>query len=440
MRIACVVLPLLMTYWIQPGVQAAELRAGVVRVDITPPLSMNSPLGGYGDRMNKPATGIHDRIFAKALTLEDGTRKFVIVTADMLGLPPTFKPEVVKQLNDAQFGLGNLILLPSHSHTSVEINAFHPGNTFKIPQVGIYNQPVHQFLIEKFAEAIRKSAEHLVPVRIGTASQAIPGWNRNRRNKDGLKEEDLTITRIDTLDGKSLAVLVNFTAHPTFLSSEQMEFSGDWPGQLQMTLESIIGPSTTVMYYNGAEGDQSVVPRPDSGSSRWEKMIRYGTELGVLAGQIFSKIETRQDVAFEFHREEFDLPPNSWHPRFKETGGKEYGLTEELLKEMLPKMYPRKTASVTLRLGDLLLIGIPGEMVAELGRTIKQRAAQQTGAAYPVIGGIADEWDGYILSAPEYRLGGYETSVSFYGETFGQTIVDGALKGVSALATMPKSK
>ena len=47
----------------------AELKAGVARLDITPPLSMKATLGGYGDRMNKPATGVHDRVFAKALVL-----------------------------------------------------------------------------------------------------------------------------------------------------------------------------------------------------------------------------------------------------------------------------------------------------------------------------------------------------------------------------------
>ena len=118
-----------------------------------------------------------------------------------------------------------------------------------------------------------------------------------------------------------------------------------------------------------------------------------------------------------------------------ETGGAEYGLTEELLKEMLPRMYARKMASVSLRLGDLLIVGIPGEMAAELGRAIKQRASKQTGAAFPVIGGLADEWDSYILPAAEYRHGGYEASVSFYGETLGTTIVEGALRGVSQLPT-----
>jgi len=47
---------------IEEPATAAELSAGVARIDLTPPLEMNSPLGGYGERMNRPAEGVHDQI------------------------------------------------------------------------------------------------------------------------------------------------------------------------------------------------------------------------------------------------------------------------------------------------------------------------------------------------------------------------------------------
>jgi len=50
-----------------------------------------------------------------------------------------------------------------------------------------------------------------------------------------------------------------------------------------------------------------------------------------------------------------------------------------------------------------------------------------------VVGGLADEWVSYILSAEQYRKGGYEASVSFYGEQLGQVIADGAVRGASRL-------
>lgn len=115
------------------------------------------------------------------------------------------------------------------------------------------------------------------------------------------------------------------------------------------------------------------------------------------------------------------------------TGGAEYGLSEKLLKEMLPVMFPSQGESISLRLGDLLIVGIPGEMAAVLGLKIKAEAKRTSGAAHPVIGGLADVWISYIFPADEYRRGGYEASVSFYGETLGDTIVAGAIAGVGEL-------
>jgi len=72
-------------------------------------------------------------------------------------------------------------------------------------------------------------------------------------------------------------------------------------------------------------------------------------------------------------------------------------------------------------------------MAAGLGRMIKSKAKQITGAKHPVIGGLANEWIIYILTAEAYRQGQYESSVSFYGETLGPTIVRGSLDGIRRL-------
>ena len=46
---------------------------------------------------------------------------------------------------------------------------------------------------------------------------------------------------------------------------------------------------------------------------------------------------------------------------------------------------------------------------------------------------MADEWVSYILPADEYRKGGYEASMSFYGETLGSTLEEGILRAVGGL-------
>ena len=411
---------------------SAELVAGASRVDLTPPMSMNAPLGGYGARMNRPAEGVHDRIFAKAVVLSDGERRFALVTCDMLGLAPPVKQEIIKRLGDG-WTAEQVLILPSHSHSAIEMNAINPNNTFGIPQIGIHDPELYDFTVNHFVDVIQRAADELQPVVIGTTSRDIPGWNRNRRKDSTLTDNEITITRIDTTDGKPLAALVNFTAHPTMMSEREMMFSGGWPGALQRTMEAAIGEGVTAMYYNGAQGDQTTIGRKTGGNSAWERSAQYGLELGLLAAEDWKSIKTHRDVAFDFHLQPIDLPESSWHPDFMSTGGAEYGLSEEILTELLPKMQPRQTTSGSLRLGDLLIIGIPGEMSAELGLNLKAQAKEITGAPHPVIGGLANEWISYILTAKAYNTGRYEASVSFYGETLGETITQGAITGLQEL-------
>ncbi len=59
----------------------AALKAGAVRVDITPPVGVW--LSGYGHR-DKPSDAVEDRLYSKALVLNDGRTKIAIVSTDLL--------------------------------------------------------------------------------------------------------------------------------------------------------------------------------------------------------------------------------------------------------------------------------------------------------------------------------------------------------------------
>jgi hypothetical protein len=408
------------------GANASTLQAGSVRVNITPPLDMKAALGGYGARMSKPATGEHDAIWAKALVLAQDERKFVLVTTDVLAFPPGFKAAVVERLTTNGWTANQILLLASHSHTSIDMMALHPGNTFAIPQAGIFQKELFEYTADRLAKAIRDADKDLVPILAASATISVPERNRNRRKAGGVHDTDLTVTRIDKRDGWPLAVIINWTAHPTFMDAQDMMFSGDWPGHLQRMIEALIGQGVNAMFYNGAEGDQSPVP-PDC-SSRWERAERYGREMGILAWRTWEKIEPREVRVFEYHTKTIDLPGRQPHADFMKTGGAEYGLNEPMMKTFLERLVPTQTHSTCLRLGDLVIVGVPGEMAAQLGLEAKAKVAQITGAHSVTIGGLADEWVSYILPAEEYGKGGYEASMSFYGQSLGKTLVDGMVQ------------
>jgi hypothetical protein len=406
---------------------ASPLQAGVARINLTPPLEMKAALGGYGARMSRPATGVHDAVWAKALVLAQAERKFAVVTADVLAFPPGFKAAVIERLAAPAWSADQVLLLPSHSHSSIDMMALHPGNGFGIPQVGIFHKELYENTAGRLARVIGDAGKNLVPVSAASAAVSVPDRNRNRRHGLAIHDTDLGVARIDTLDGRPLAVLVNWTAHPTFMEAQDMLFSGDWPGHLQRTMEALIGQGVTVMYYNGAEGDQSPTPPSDCGSN-WERAERYGREMGILAWQAWEKVQPRAVKVFDYHTESIVLPQRQPHPDFMQTGGAEYGLDAARMKDFLERLVPPATHSTCLRLDDWVILGVPGEMAAQLGLEAKSETRRITGAGCVTIGGLADEWISYVLPAEEYRKGGYEASMSFYGETLGSVLVEGVVR------------
>ena len=414
------------------GAVTEPLLAGAASVDLTPPLEMKVALGGYGERMSKPALGIHDAVRAKALVLEQGGRRFVLVTADILAFPPGFKTLVMDRLAADGWSSDQIMLLPSHSHTSFDMMTLHPGNSFEIPQLGIYRKDVTDHVADALARVIRVAGSNRVAAATASVTTSGEGKNRNRRHGGVIHDEGLTVTRLDGLAGQPVAVLVNWTGHPTFMEPEDMMFSGDWPGHMQRTLEALIGRGVIALFYNGAEGDQSPVPPADC-HSNWERAERYGREMGILAWQTWNKIQPRHAVDLKFHTETITLPERVAHPDFMKTGGAEYGLNEGMMKGFLSRLVPEKSHSTSLRLGNLVILGVPGEMAAELGLELKSRCRELTGLPCVTIGGLADEWVSYMLPAGEYRKGGYEASVSFYGETLGTTVVEGVTRGMRGL-------
>ncbi len=412
---------------VRAGEGNTPLQAGIARVDLTPPISMKATLGGYGERMSKPAVGVHDRVWVKCVVLSDGTKRLALVTADTLGFPPPVRIALMEKLKSQNVKVDEVMLLPSHSHTSFDLFALHPKNIFRIPQIGLFQQEAFDHVVSKLAEVITKANEKLVPVKVGTGRITLPGWNRNRRGVV-TSDPDFTLTRIDEASGKPLAALVFWAAHPTFLSAKEMLFSGDWPGHLQRTLEALIGSGATVLYANGAQGDQSPTPRPHSGESNWEKAEHYGRDLAQQAYGLWQKIAPSDDVPLRWQRCTFELPKKLKHKDFMKIGGKEYGILDSGLEIMLGALFPNQSRSLSVRLGDLQIVGVPGEMTAELGIEVKNRVKEQTGAKHVVIGGLADEWVSYILSAKEYTRGGYEATISFYGETLGPTVVEAVVK------------
>jgi neutral ceramidase len=411
------------------GAGAAPLEAGVSVANITPdPKKFHVPLGGYGERMNKPATGIHDYTLAKTNIFRQGDRKFALVTCDLLGIVRPLREQVLARIKDTGITSDNLMISASHTHASVEMNALHSGNIFGIPNIGIFDQKLLDFTADQIAAGIIEANKTFVPIKAGTGSTEVTGLNRNRRG-DPTVDPELTVTRIDTVDGKPLAVFVNFTAHPTYVGAEVMEISAEWPGYLQREVEAFM-PGTLCLYSNGAEGDTA--PSGGQGPSPFARAEDHGRKLAIAVLDLVKTIQTSADAKFDYSMTTLKLPPRKVPPALVEEAGPEYGLNETNIKPLIEALVPESSMLGVLRLGDLIAIAVPGELFSRLGLMIKHDL-EDAGAPHPIIVGLGNEWISYMMPPEEFTQGGYEPGVSFYGDQLGPVVTDQAIAAGTAM-------
>jgi hypothetical protein len=100
MRLTATTLPLLLAAWVSLGFPAPSAaadpapqtyRVGVAKTDITPGYPV--PLNGFANRKGTESAGVTQRIWAKALAIDDG-EPAVLIAVDTLGIPAAMTQEV----------------------------------------------------------------------------------------------------------------------------------------------------------------------------------------------------------------------------------------------------------------------------------------------------------------------------------------------------------
>lgn len=407
----------------------AGLAAGAARVNITPSLSEfpTISLAGFGERQGKPAQSVRDDIYARALVLSDGAHKVALVATDLIGISPGMKDAVLRELAGLGFTDENVLLAAAHDHSAPE--CLHPGGDVWPLAFGKFHPEYFKWTVARIADSVRQANAHLQPAQIGFASAALEGFNRNRRETGaGLVDPTMTVIKVAQAGPASgvrtIALVVNFTAHPTIMGGSSFDISGEWPGAMCRALESELGydqarSQGVAMFFNGAQGDQTHAG--DFGSG-WARVEAYGKALAGKAEALADGIQTQGGVKLAVRSLYWKLPAYRVSPAFIESTGQEYQLSPEQAAALASKLFPGSVRLQAVRLGDAVLMAVPGEAIAELGLAMKRDAAA-LGARYPMVIDLANDGIGYILSPEQYNLGGYESGTSFYGPQLGAILV-----------------
>jgi hypothetical protein len=379
-------------------------------------------LGGYGAREGKPAEGTLDTIYAKVILFDSGGKKSAVVTVDMCSVPVCVAEETLKKAAIANLTLERLLIVASHTHTGLEGFSLDRRNIVNNPNIGIFSEPVLNFVTDRLAKALAEANAGLQPVKAASGVVNLPDMNRNRRGSKVI-DPQLTVLRLDKLDGSPYAVLVNYTAHGTFVSENDMLVSGEWAGSMQRTVEDLIGGGAICLYANGAEGDIS--PQRRAAGSNYEQAWNYGRQVGIAAWRLAQELRAESISRFGVGSEWVTLPTRQGAPDFVKIAGTEYHVTQEQLDQMVKVLFPEKAPIYALRLNDFEMVTFPGEPICELGLAVKE-TLRQAGIAHPCVAALTTDEIGYILTKAEYQKSGYEATASFYGDGLGQLLLDHA--------------
>ena len=397
----------------------AEILAGTSKISINPIHNgLKVQLGGYGERQGKPALGTHDETWAKILALKNNEDYLFLITLDICHVPWTLVEHTVKKAELTYLNQNNVIMMASHTHAGLEGMSIDERNIINNPNIGIFDAEVLDYVSSQLAKGIQESVKKLYPVNFSAGKIETKGLNKNRRHDELPTDPYLTVLRLDK-GNKPWVIFVNFTAHETIMSPNEMFLSAGYPGIIQRTVETFF-PETICMFSNGAEGD--VAPAGYTGSSAWESMENYGLSLAKHVVDIVKDLKPEPITVFKHNVLWGELPQKQVAPDFVKIAGKEYNVSEQMVTAMINQLFPSTAPFHLLQINDYALVTFPGEPITEIGMNVKQKLKEQ-GIRYPVVTSLTNDLIGYILTEKEYYQSGYEVTASFYGPTLGDTVI-----------------
>jgi hypothetical protein len=350
----------------EPG--SGGFRAGAARHEITPREPV--PMWGYGARHDILSHGTLDPLYADALVIQAGDKKLAVVGLDLGRSPSEVSLQRIRQRIKTEAGIEYSFIAGSHTHHGPVLELSDEPGKGK----GRFDAVLRYYreLEDGIAAAVIEADQRLAPARIGSGSIQLEGFNRNRQTKLPVKSSDreLAVLRLDDLNGKPMAILINFAAHPTMVSGATLRFSADYVGVLKSEVEKATGARPIFM--QGAAGDQSANAGAHKGFQA------YGEALGKEAAKLALSITTADVAQPSLQvREE----------RFKFVSRVDFGNSLVRLvyeKAFFPELIPnyvdeyadgvRPRLTVALLNREIVLTGASGEFFSNHSIRLKERA------------------------------------------------------------------
>ena len=424
------------------------LHAGTAKTIITPPLPFPRWEG-------KQMTGVFRDLYARVVFLHSGEQRFAFVLCDLIGLTFDLVRTVREQVNQRVPGV------------QVMISCTHAHSTPDTISAGYASPDYLSFLVERISESIVEAAGRLQPVRLGWSKTPIRGIAHSRRVKmtdgkvfttrygvpstwrvkpdlitgRGEIDPELTVIRIETLNGQVLAAISNFGVHPSIALASSLA-SGDFPGEAMHILELAYGPDAVVLCTTGAAGDVDPTSEmPIWGPRNEQNTVRIGR---LFAAQVLEALE-HTPVSDYHNLQTCTLPVQlkvreDWRQLFTRDQAKlqaEFSQGWELTGWIrgIVERGSFTTEVQAARLNDLTLLAMPGEIFARTSLCLKKMIGQPV-----MVLETTNDYIGYIPPAEAFEEGGYECGQHFASRLYPDAEEDLRIAAFDALSSFSNAQ
>lgn len=422
MKKGIVSISLLLFAWMALAAEDSEssLRVGFGEEEITPKLGQQPVyMAGFGQ--NRKATAVHDPLKARAVVFKHGDNKIALVTIDVIGLFHESILRVRKQLE----GFNYVLVSSTHNHEGPDMLGLWGPTPFSSGVDPVYVQFVEAGIVQAVKNAEAKSRPSTV--RLG-AVQA-PELLHDGREPYVKHDELVALEFVESTSAKPIGILVQWNCHPETLGSKNTEVSADFVG---FTVDSLQKRrNCPVAYFTGTVGglmtSLHVEVKNDEGKllsdGTWEKTERYGRLIGELADRALAEAKPINLFPMTVRSREIFVPMENkvYHlgrqlgilkrQAFLWTGDRYQAQPAEAKSSGQPLCI--RTELGWLRLGDLDIAAIPGEIYPELvldkvqdppdpgadfpNAPIEPSIYKQLRGRHRMILGLANDEIGYII-------------------------------------------
>lgn len=278
------------------------MRVGFYECDITP------PLGGFmwGHYKNVCARNVKDRLFAKAVVVEEGGEYAAIVVVDSCSLTPGIQKVVAKRVAEfTPIPEDRVCISSNHSHSGAPISSDPSCG-------GVRDEAYYDVFLRLCADAVTLAYRRLeeTEATFGLSQVDSISFNRNFVLKDGRyvthgRGREGIVEPLDGIDpdlpvlffecgGKPVGAIVNFACHQCCLKKyAQTGFSGDFSSYLSKHLKEKYGQDFVSVFLLAPCGDINHVnpdPSVDIPADHYQYMGK------VLADAVIASLEKGERV------------------------------------------------------------------------------------------------------------------------------------------------